>query len=62
MSESDLVLQTALYFYARQGYNNHVQHLAEENLRKFVNDPVLQFFYGYAQMMQGMASSSSAFL
>uniref|UniRef100_A0A914W2S6 Tetratricopeptide repeat protein 21B n=1 Tax=Plectus sambesii TaxID=2011161 RepID=A0A914W2S6_9BILA len=53
MSESDLVLQTALHFYARQGYNNHVRQLAEENLRKFVNDPVLQFFYGYSQMMQG---------
>ena len=52
MADTDTVTIAKLNYYCRENYYRHVQNAALEGLKKYGNDPVLKFFYGYSLVLE----------
>ncbi|KAE8595622.1 hypothetical protein XENTR_v10015818 [Xenopus tropicalis] len=52
MADTDHNITAAIIYYCQEKYHQHVQNLASEGLKKYSNDPVLQFFKIYGMLME----------
>ncbi|NP_001085105.1 tetratricopeptide repeat protein 21B [Xenopus laevis] len=52
MADTDHYITAGIIYYCQEKYHQHVQNLAREGLKKYSNDPVLQFFKIYGMLME----------
>ncbi|CAF2966106.1 unnamed protein product [Rotaria sp. Silwood2] len=53
MAEKDLYNLSKIFYYFRERYYNQAYITANEGLKRFVNDGILQFYSALAQLMNG---------
>jgi hypothetical protein len=52
-TEIDVKVHAELHFYARQRLYQHARTIADEAMRKFAVDPIIQVFVAFTQYIQG---------